>query len=265
MSTPGEDRFNDSYFYQRSHYDAKYSSTIHEKYLVSNQNLSELKYVFEALRPGHEDKFLDIGTGGSGWAVIETVRIRGCDSIGIDLSSKGAKRASMFAKKELGELSSLCQFLVTSATHLPFKDRTFTKVSCLNVLEHVEDDELVNAEMSRVLKPGNGRVLIEVPNTYRRYEPLLALLKKRDDRVLGHLRTYQAEALAAQLRRHGLFFENVAYHTHLIRSFQSLLWTLFPRLRRPDSRIYWMIEGWEEKLRRVPTGCTFGILTARLS
>ncbi|MCX6545574.1 MAG: methyltransferase domain-containing protein [Acidobacteria bacterium] len=52
-----------------------------------------------------------------------------------------------------------------SVTALPFGDRTFERVLCLDVLEHLRLDEQAHAfeELSRVLEPG-GEALVSVPN-----------------------------------------------------------------------------------------------------
>ena len=49
---------------------------------------------------------------------------------------------------------------------LPFKDRSFDQVVCLDFLEHVDDDELILREIRRVLKAG-GRLVLVTPHTGR--------------------------------------------------------------------------------------------------
>jgi len=51
------------------------------------------------------------------------------------------------------------------AASLPFADRCFDAVTCLEVLEHVAEPELVLGEIGRVLKPG-GRAWVSTPFLY---------------------------------------------------------------------------------------------------
>lgn len=53
---------------------------------------------------------------------------------------------------------------------LPFADNSFDLVTCWDVLEHVQDPELLLAEISRVVRPG-GRVLITAINRFAWRDP----------------------------------------------------------------------------------------------
>lgn len=81
---------------------------------------------------------------------------------------------------------------------LPFRNETFTVITCLDVLEHLDNDVDLIREMFRVCRPG-GYVLVTIPafqafwsvhdkvlHHRRRYTKnrLLAILKKTDFRVL---------------------------------------------------------------------------------
>ena len=46
--------------------------------------------------------------------------------------------------------------------HLPFADRSFDRVLCVHVLEHVDDDAAALSELHRVLAPG-GEAIVMVP------------------------------------------------------------------------------------------------------
>ena len=62
-----------------------------------------------------------------------------------------------------------------------------TSIACLNVLEHVKDDELALAHMSAVLPRGGTAVLI-VPAFRSLYGPI--------DELLGHYRRYSKRSMA---------------------------------------------------------------------
>lgn len=55
-------------------------------------------------------------------------------------------------------------FIVASATQLPFKDKSFELVKCHDVIEHLEDEEILAtlAEIKRVA----DRAVVKVPNAY---------------------------------------------------------------------------------------------------
>lgn len=69
---------------------------------------------------------------------------------------------------------------------LPFRTGSFDWVAMIDVLEHIEDDHGVAAEVLRVLRPG-GRVLCMVPENPRLYS--------RIDAANGHVRRYTRDAL----------------------------------------------------------------------
>jgi SAM-dependent methyltransferase len=71
----------------------------------------------------------------------------------------------------------------------------FAAVLAFEVLEHIEDDERVVAEVARLLRPG-GHLVLSVPIRQSRWTTL--------DDVCGHVRRYEPQDLAALLSRHGL-------------------------------------------------------------
>ncbi|MBP6507471.1 MAG: class I SAM-dependent methyltransferase [Opitutaceae bacterium] len=83
-------------------------------------------------------------------------------------------------------------------TALPFEDSRFDLVAAFDVIEHVEDDRQVFAELTRVLRTG-GRLIFSVP-----LHP--AYWTTFDDYV-GHARRYEPGALQARLGAHGLVVE----------------------------------------------------------
>jgi ubiquinone/menaquinone biosynthesis C-methylase UbiE len=183
---------------------------------------------------------LDIGVGGSGYAVIEGAR-RGCKSVGVDLSLEGIKKARYFATTELGEKSNLCGFIVSLAENLPFKDSTFTKISSIAVLEHVPDDKQAIAEIARVTKSG-GKVFITVPNAYRRILPIFWLPYYFWDKRIGHLRHYETENLKAKFLRYGFSTSEVLYSGHLCKVLQILFSWIFSNFKKKDSKLWWKLE-----------------------
>src|SRR6266540_2072355 len=75
-------------------------------------------------------------------------------------------------------------------------------VMCLNVLEHIEDDEAVLRRFHDALSP-RGRVLLIVP--------AMRMLYGTIDETIGHFRRYERDELSAKLRRAGFQVEEARY------------------------------------------------------
>ena len=91
---------------------------------------------------------------------------RGGTSFGVDISSHVLYKA----KEKCKGKNLPCNLIVGDAEQLSFlKDRSFDKILCSELLEHVYNPEKVIADISRLLKP-NGTLLVTVPN-YTRKRP----------------------------------------------------------------------------------------------
>jgi len=90
-------------------------------------------------------------------------------------------------------------------------------VVCLNVLEHVEDDRRVLAEIYRLLAPG-GVLIVLVPAHPQLYSDL--------DRNLGHHRRYTQTALVELFREAGFVIEQSRYFNWV----GAIGWFVFGRL-----------------------------------
>ena len=83
-------------------------------------------------------------------------------------------------------------------TALPYADASFDLVAACDVIEHVEDDRRVFAELARVLAPG-GRLIFSVPLHPARWTVF--------DDYVGHARRYEPAALAELIASHHLTVE----------------------------------------------------------
>ncbi len=92
---------------------------------------------------------LDIGCGSS--RIIQSIP----NAVGLDIELKKLR----FIQGRLGN-PPLVQ---ASMMQLPFRDASFDKVVCSEVIEHVEKDPVIYSEISRVLKPG-GALIIGTPD-----------------------------------------------------------------------------------------------------
>jgi SAM-dependent methyltransferase len=114
------------------------------------------------------------------------------------------------------------RYLVHSgdALNLPFKDESFDRVICSEVMEHVRDDEMACGELARVLKT-NGRIAITVPTVFSEaiYD---ALTYEYFTSPGGHIRKYFPKDLAALMTRHGLVIYGIGFK----HSFHTIWWLI---------------------------------------
>ena len=118
--------------------------------------------ISEILRKGNRILDLGCGTGDSG-KVLKTSfsEIHGCD-----ISETALKEAKD------NEVTALC--VDFNMGHLPYKDKSFDVVTCLEVLEHMLDPTFLLKEIYRLLLP-NGLLIITTPNI-RYFKNLMKLI-----------------------------------------------------------------------------------------
>ena len=98
------------------------------------------------------DRILDVGCGAGN--MLD--RIEGAHGFGVDISNF----VLSLSKQRLGDRIGLSR---GNAEILPFKDHTFDKVFCSEVIEHTINPDKVIDEIYRVLKSG-GRSVLSIPN-----------------------------------------------------------------------------------------------------
>ena len=115
-------------------------------------------YILGSVEKHKPKKVLDAGCG-RGFYVTMLSRYPFIKEIhGVDVSDYYLKRA----QNALGE-DKRVKLTKGSIYKLPHKDRYFDCIILSEVLEHLDDEPKVLAELKRVLKPG-GRLLISVPH-----------------------------------------------------------------------------------------------------
>ena len=130
-----------------------------ELYDESYWGLNELdgtaatKAIMEWLDPKAGERILDVGCGTGRF--MEAIEKEGAEAVGIELFRFPLEKARPRVK------GLLCQM---SAESLRFPDRTFDKVLCNHVLEHLEHPYEALSEMKRVLKD-KCRLLLAYPNS----------------------------------------------------------------------------------------------------
>jgi SAM-dependent methyltransferase len=110
-------------------------------------------------------------------------------------------------------------YLLASAETLPLEDKSFDGVLCLDVLEHVADQQAVIREIRRVLRPG-GTLILSVPHRG----------------LFGWLDSLNLYAALVRLTHHGLFPQEITqtnFHRHYsLRQLRALLGVEFSIQRR---------------------------------
>lgn len=124
------------------------------------------------LAPSPGEKILDIGCG-KGEIVGECSKI-GCFSVGIDYSLTAVRFSRIYHK--------LSRIVRASARKLPFRESVFDKVLLIDVVEHLDKDDLSMClrEIKRVLKT-EGSLFIHTPN--KNEHKLLRLMEVLDDLI----------------------------------------------------------------------------------
>jgi len=187
------------------------------------------------LKPGM--RVLDLGAG-FGRHAFETAR-RGADVVAVDLSSEELVAttntfAAMYLAGELPSattststadpVQSVVSTTVTQANglRLPFADGSFDRVIASEVLEHVDDDLGVMAELHRVLVPG-GRLAATVPAALP--EQICWWLNEAYHAPIsvgGHVRIYGQPELRTKLAASGL----IPIDSHRAHALHSPYWWL---------------------------------------
>jgi len=150
----------------------KISYDLEESYwwFVGKQFLVRDNFKRLAINSFNNDKILDIGCGTG--IVLKILKNFGT-SFGMELSSEAIhflirRDLKLIARSDANQ-------------SIPFKNHTFAAITCLDVLEHLDNDLTLLREAVRVCKPG-GKILITVP--------AFDILWSAHDEALHHKRRY---------------------------------------------------------------------------
>jgi SAM-dependent methyltransferase len=157
------------------------------------------------IRPG--ERLLDAGCG-EGRHCFGALE-HGARVVGLDLDLASLRPAVGGLRKRGEELSSLGAMIQGDAFHLPFRDESFDKVICSEVMEHVHDYTAAARELARVTKPG-GSLAVTIPTATS--ENLY--LRVGDDyfeSLGGHIRIFRPRQLAEGMAAAGLATVGVGF------------------------------------------------------
>jgi ubiquinone/menaquinone biosynthesis C-methylase UbiE len=153
--------------------------------------------VFPGVHLGPEDLLIDVGCGSGG--VLEFCQRYAGKIFALDIDA--AALSAVRSRTQFTNSENI-SFVSASAEQLPITTGTATKVLCLEVLEHVDDPELVVAELFRVGRPG-CIYLISVPGQFSE-----SMMQKVAPREMfekpHHIRIFSQTEFSSLVERSGL-------------------------------------------------------------
>ncbi len=202
----------------------------------------------ERLKVRKKDLVLDAGCGEGRhcFGVLE----RGADVVGLDLDFASLRAASGRLRDRASELGSVGAVNQGDAFHLPYRDNTFDRVICSEVMEHVHDYVGAARELARVTKPG-GRLAITIPTTTSE-NLYLRLGDEYFESPGGHIRIFKPRQLALGLAKAGLGTEGVGF----AHGFHTPYWVLRSIMNLPTADDSLLVQGYRKFLIQI-TGSPF--------
>lgn len=182
---------------------------------------------------------------------------------GVDTEKKAVEYCKMRGFKRISHLKN--------GLKLPFKNNYFNIITCLDVLEHVKNDEDYLKELYRVLSPDGHLIL---------FTPALSLLWSELDIRSYHHRRYSKSELNRKIKRAKFVTEDTKYFNYLmflpillIRLLQKLPlfkktdWgadlIVYNRLINAIQSIIFYIDVWSLKLISPPIGVSLYVIARK--
>lgn len=138
--------------------------------------------------PDSRERILDVGAGNGAFMAAALNRSPGLDIHGAEYS----QAAIDLAHPQIRDRLARCD--LQGDTPLPWGGG-FQAITCMEVLEHLPDDETALVHIARALAPG-GRLFVSVPAWQSKWGP--------QDAAAGHVRRYEPDLLSARIYRAGL-------------------------------------------------------------
>lgn len=194
---------------------------------------------FSRLRLNDGDRVLDIGCG-SGRHCAAAYGYPNVCVVGLDMNRNDISKARerLIFHDQCGEHGGgVWALAVADAGSLPAAKNSFDLVVCSEVLEHIENDTRVLAEVHRILKPGKF-LAVSVP----RYYPeriCWALSTEYHQTPGGHIRIYRKSGLIRRLQQAGF----MVFYSHHAHSLHTPYWWLKCALgpEKEDSRVVQLV------------------------
>jgi SAM-dependent methyltransferase len=130
--------------------------------------------------------------------------------VGVDLGSSGDSILTQIyeirnksyldiANTPLRQFRKISNPICGDLQSLPYQNDTFDIVFALDVLEHINKDEVAIIEISRILKK-KGLAIITVPHRMKYFT--------QQDRIIGHLRRYEIKEITKMFKKANLRLVN---------------------------------------------------------
>lgn len=155
-----------------------------------------LEDIFNKLPKKSSLKILDIGccTGYN----LHTLEKFG-EVYGADIEKKAVEYCKKRGFKKIS--------LLKNGLKLPFKSNFFHVITCLDVIEHIEEDKKYLEELRRILKPGGTLVL---------FVPAINLLWSQLDVRSHHIRRYSKSSLSKIAKAAKFIISDARYFNYLL-------------------------------------------------
>ncbi len=182
------------------------------------------------VRPGHRLLDAGCGEGRHCFGALE----RGARVVGLDLDRDALRRGAGALRARARELGSSGAMIHGDAFRLPFRDASFDRVICSEVMEHVHDFRGAARELARVTRPA-GRLAVTVPTATSEH----LYLRVGDDYFEspgGHIRIFRPRELAAALGAAGFATLGVGF-AHALHTPYWVLRSIAGLPRADESRL----------------------------
>jgi SAM-dependent methyltransferase len=196
---------------EKSEYEIMYNLESSYWWFLGKQFLVEDQFRSLGLDPPNRCRILDIGSGTG-------QNIRTLEKFGNVCGVERSSEAIRFLRKR-GVRNVICS---DANVTLPFRDGVFSAVTCLDVLEHLDEDESLLTEMHRVCEPG-GYIFITVPAFRMFWSP--------HDIALHHKRRYSKGEMLLRIKGLRCRVKKVTYYNMVL---SVPIW-LFRKLRSVTS------------------------------
>ncbi|MBI5509074.1 MAG: class I SAM-dependent methyltransferase [Deltaproteobacteria bacterium] len=192
-----------------------------------------LQLIPRDLRPR---RVLDAGSGPGVITFALADRFPDAEVVGVDLDAEAVRASRVIAERagyqnarfERGDLCAL-------------RDAGFDLVTCVDILEHVEDDDAGVLGLARCLEPG-GTLVLHVPSRFRRY-PLLA--KAENFAVPTHVRPgYDLDEIVHKARRAGLEVVDAGQTYGLCETLANNVSYMVTKAEKKNRELYALLFPW---------------------
>lgn len=164
-------------------------------YALYHLNLPRFEYFDRYITNWLGLKVLDVGCGGG--FTSEFLAARGAIVSGIDQENK----CIIKAKEHAIENNLTIDYQVGVAENLPYEDKRFDAVICVDVLEHVQDVKQTISEIYRVLKPGGFFGFDTINRTFKSKLMMIWLLENIFQEIPQGIHDWQKFIKPEELRQ----------------------------------------------------------------